>query len=592
VKITMTSLPDIHKWKEAIDAEDEESALTEIRNCYCPSCHQSNAVSLMLPTKVPMFREILVMSLNCEDCNFRNSEVSFGGEIQERGETIYLDLKNKKDLDRQIIKSDSCTLTIPSLQFEIPANTQRGMVSTIEGMLLTAVDNLEAGQQDRLRLGDIDNFHRCREVIDQLKRMIGHSVCEEEDISRVFQEFTLILDDPAGNSFIENPHAPKEDTQITKKKYFRTAKQDMSLGLQPSKAAMDAGTIDDNNPSHKNVLNSAAGSHSIDTKEGEDEALGAVGIGRREVMKFQTPCPHCHLQAETSMCVTDIPHFKEVVLMALYCEQCGFKSNEIKGGGGIPKYGTRITLRVRSHDDLAREVLKSDSAGIEIPEIEMELEEGGLDGMYTTVEGLLQKIHKRLEEANPFGHGDSTTKQHLTNDPAVEPGFAPVKPDHAKFVEFLQKLLDMKEGQAFPFTIIISDPLSNSFVGPVPEDAVRLALQADMEGKTQCFNDYVDSGMIIEEYQRTLDQDEQLGLLDMKTENYQDQGPDNHEDHGTDQMLDLPDRLSKPEFRGVDHPHEVGKAPVEGDVTIMGPKSTHFAVPGMLQRGTAHDEHK
>jgi len=90
----MTSVPDIHKWKVAIYAEDEESALTEIRNCHCQSCHQSNAVSLMLPTKVPMFREILVMSLDCEDCNFRNSGVSFGGEIQERGATIYLDLKN------------------------------------------------------------------------------------------------------------------------------------------------------------------------------------------------------------------------------------------------------------------------------------------------------------------------------------------------------------------------------------------------------------------------------------------------------------------------------------------------------------------
>ena len=36
------------------------------------------------------------------------------------------------------------------------------------------------------------------------------------------------------------------------------------------------------------------------------------------------------------MCVTDIPHFKEVIIMTLNCEECGYRSNEIKGGGAIP----------------------------------------------------------------------------------------------------------------------------------------------------------------------------------------------------------------------------------------------------------------
>jgi zinc finger protein len=102
--------------------------------------------------------------------------------------------------------------------------------------------------------------------------------------------------------------------------------------------------------------------------------------------------------------------------MSMVCEQCGFKSNEIKGGGAIPKFGTRITLTIRGPEDLGREVLKSDTAGIAIPELELELQEGGLDGVYSTVEGLLKKMKDRLESANPFGSGDSAKKQHLTND--------------------------------------------------------------------------------------------------------------------------------------------------------------------------------
>jgi C4-type Zn-finger protein len=46
--------------------------------------------------------------------------------------------------------------------------------------------------------------------------------------------------------------------------------------------------------------------------------------------------------------------------------------------------------------------------------LELELDEGGLDGVYTTVEGLLEKLHDRLTKANPFGSGDSATKQHTS----------------------------------------------------------------------------------------------------------------------------------------------------------------------------------
>ena len=95
------------------------------------------------------------------------------------------------------------------------------------------------------------------------------------------------------------------------------------------------------------------------------------------------------------MCVTNIPHFKEIIIMSLDCEHCGYKSNEIKGGGAIPKFGTKVILNVQGPQDFGREVLKSDTAGLEIPELELELEEGSLDGLYSTVEGLLKKVSVR-----------------------------------------------------------------------------------------------------------------------------------------------------------------------------------------------------
>ena len=55
---------------------------------------------------------------------------------------------------------------------------------------------------------------------------------------------------------------------------------------------------------------------------------------------------------------TDIPHFKEVVIMATVCEYCGHKTNEVKSGGGIESRGKRITLHITDPSDLSRDVLK------------------------------------------------------------------------------------------------------------------------------------------------------------------------------------------------------------------------------------------
>jgi ZPR1 zinc finger protein len=289
------------------------------------------------------------------------------------------------------------------------------------------------------------------------------------------------------------------------------------------------------------------------------------------------------------MCVTDIPHFKEVVIMSLLCDHCGYKSNEIKGGGAIPKFGTRIILKVQTLDDLQREVLKSDTAGIAIPELELELQEGSLDGLYTTVEGLLDKLYTRLESANPFHVGDAAKKQHLDNDGGE---FSAPSISAKRYIDFLSKLLSLKEGQSLPFTMVIRDPLSNSFVGPIPADSIALALQAEKEGNNSCYTHYVDHGMEIEEYERSYEENDILGLNDMKTENYQtdlDANKDKAEScldyYATDVPEDLPDRLRRQDHRGPDHPYAVAKAPVEGDTIVMGAGSNNFATPALGQRG-------
>jgi zinc finger protein len=214
------------------------------------------------------------------------------------------------------------------------------------------------------------------------------------------------------------------------------------------------------------------------------------------------------------MMVMDIPHFKEIIIMAMYCQKCGFRSNEVKSSGRISKLATKITLIVEDENDLKREVIKSDSAGIEIPQLQLTLTEGGMGGVYTTVEGLLEKMYDALAQVV---HPSSTCSSSCRD-----------------YEDFMEKLRRMKEGDAslLPFTLLINDPLSNSFIGPVPQTQKNvhhsivsttqsLVIERNDDGNSHGDNthhEHSNHHLIVEEYERTFEQNEELGLNDIKTE--------------------------------------------------------------------------
>ena len=93
-----------------------------------------------------------------------------------------------------------------------------------------------------------------------------------------------------------------------------------------------------------------------------------------------------------------------------------------------------------------------------IPEIELELEAGTLGSMYTTVEGIMDKIIEHLVNANPFGVGDSST--------------------NSTFMQFIDRFKSLKTGET-PFTLVLDDTLANCFIyNPnAPEDDPQIEVQ-------------------------------------------------------------------------------------------------------------------
>lgn len=93
--------------------------------------------------------------------------------------------------------------------------------------------------------------------------------------------------------------------------------------------------------------------------------------------------------------------------MAFTCDHCGYKDSEVKTSGEVSDKGKKITLNLASSEDFDRDIFKSDTCEILIPELGFSLNPGTLGCFYSTIEGVLNKIYENLCEKNPFV-GDST----------------------------------------------------------------------------------------------------------------------------------------------------------------------------------------
>lgn len=475
---------DVRSVVEAIstaDNNDIDVPLYEVESL-CMRCRENGTTRFLL-TLIPHFRKILLSAFECPHCGERNNEVQFAGEIQPRGCCYSLDIPSgdQKILNRQVVKSESATIKIPELDFEIPPEAQRGSLSTIEGILVRAADELQALQEEREKVDP-----KTAGAIDQF--LLKLRACAAGDSS-----FKFILDDPAGNSFIENLFAPSPDPSLNIKFYERTPEQQVALGYQVGQSQMG---VPGDGPSSEVTSNvsdqrrrephgsvGAAAGHRAIAQSNSSEIAEAIFrySAPEEVMTFPSTCGSCASSCETRMFVTNIPYFQEVIVMASTCDSCGYRNSELKPGGRIPEKGKTITLCVKNANDLSRDVIKSDTAGVKVPELDLELASGTLGGLVTTVEGLVTQISESIERIHGFTFGDSLDGS-----------------KKSKWQDFklrLNKLLNVEE----PWTLILDDALANSFIAPATDNIKD------------------DHQLSYEEYERSWEQNEELGLNDIDT---------------------------------------------------------------------------
>lgn len=143
-----------------------------------------------------------------------------------------------------------------------------------------------------------------------------------------------------------------------------------------------------------------------------------------------------------------------------------------------------------------------------IPEIDLVLQHGTLGGRFTTLEGILEQVYEELSQ-KMLVTGDSSTaededrqkfQKFLEELNAVE-SFIIIDMFHVIFIPYTQVKQVERE-----FTLIIDDPMANSYVQNI-------------------YAPDPDPNMTIETYERSWEQNEELGLNDMKVESYSGDNP-------------------------------------------------------------------
>ena len=198
--------------------------------------------------------------------------------------------------------------------------------------------------------------------------------------------------------------------------------------------------------------------------------------------------------------------------MATCCDVCGARTNEVKSGAGIAEKGVRISLRITDPIDMSRDILKSETCSLSIPDLDFEVGAGTLGGKFTTLEGLLTSMKEQLTGSNPLVSGDSVTstvKGTLYNQ-YRKLAFSFIS-EHLfysctkeRMDMFNSKLDDIITGKTLGTVIILNDPAGNSYL----QNVYAPDLDPEME---------------IVHYERTYEDNEELGINDMRLENYEEE---------------------------------------------------------------------
>ncbi len=159
----------------------------------CPTCGGATLVMRSLPLSIPYFGDALQTTVLCTACTFRHADLILTSEGPPMRYELAVDAAR---LDARVVRSAAGTIRIPELRAAIEPGLQaEAFVSNAEGVLR--------------RIRDIVSFIHRTAGSDPAKRRAARSLAAIDEMIGGLRPFTLVLEDPTGNSAIVHEAARK-----------------------------------------------------------------------------------------------------------------------------------------------------------------------------------------------------------------------------------------------------------------------------------------------------------------------------------------------------------------------------------------------
>jgi len=171
-------------------------------------CGGSSLVMRSVPLDLPYFGEALQTTVVCQSCSFRHPDLLLTREAQPA--RYELSVAGPHDLSARVVRSASGTIRVPELRATIePGPRAEAFVSNAEGVLR--------------RLRDIADFGVRASETPAARRTAERIVATIDAMIAGGRPFTLIIEDPTGNSAILHARARKRTLTETEARRLKRA---------------------------------------------------------------------------------------------------------------------------------------------------------------------------------------------------------------------------------------------------------------------------------------------------------------------------------------------------------------------------------
>ena len=179
-------------------SEDNINFINEVMYSDCPVCGAKNKLEVTNRTdNIPYFGDMLETAVSCKECGYQSSD----SIALEQNDPVKFTLTiDDSKLNTRVAKSQTATLSIPELGLKVePGPKSQGYVSNVEGILNrfeSAIVRALTLEGSEIEKDAEENAYKLIESLASIK--MG-------ELSTL-----LVLEDPFGNSIIDDDDAEKE----------------------------------------------------------------------------------------------------------------------------------------------------------------------------------------------------------------------------------------------------------------------------------------------------------------------------------------------------------------------------------------------